>query len=210
MRGTDTSLARWALAAGLGALLAVLSLGGSVLAQSPSPALEPTPSAEIVGADLFPSADEVREIFGVDLSLLGLGDGLSQAWEGSDFDSETQRAQMAMYTSAQEEGAGPLTAVIIDVVVFESAEGALLHTGDLMFGDEAVVPGFQTELDGDLVWTTSFTHEDAGGAVIILVSGPLALTVTALAVDEPEPETEAEAIAQLVLDRVSGEPSAAP
>ena len=210
MRGTDARRARQAVAAGLCALLATISLGGNLVAQSPTPSVAPSSLVETVGADLFPTAEEVSDIFGVDLELLGIGGGLSQAWESSDFDSEMLSAQMAMYSSAQEEGEGPLTVVIIDIVVFESADDALLHTRDTMFGDEPPPPGFETELAGEFVVPISFVHDGAGAAIIILVKGPVAFAVTALATDEPEPEIESEAIAQLILDRLAGEQTAAP
>ncbi len=67
-----------------------------------------------------------------------------------------------------------------------------------------------TELAGKFVVPISFVHDGAGAAIIILVNGPVAFAVTALATDEPEPETESEAIAQLILDRLAGEQTAAP
>ncbi|MEX1335996.1 MAG: hypothetical protein AB1Z66_11915 [Candidatus Limnocylindrales bacterium] len=210
MRGTSARRARRALASGLCALLATVNLGGNLLAQPPTSSAEPSPSSETEGVHLFPSAEEVSDIFGVDLTLLGIGGGLSQAWEGSDFDSEALSAQMAMYASAREQDEGPRTAVIIDIVVFESADDALMHTKDTLFGDDPIPPGFETESAGDFVVPMSFTHEGAAIAIVFHVTGPVAFSVTALAEDAPEPKAERDAIAQLILDRLVGEPSAAP
>jgi hypothetical protein len=196
------------MVAGLCALVATVGLGGSLLAQAPSPSLEPSTVVEAADADLFPSAEEVSEILGVEVESLGVHDGLSQAWEGSDFYSDSlPSAQMATYTSPQGEDEGPLTGVVIDIVRFESGDDALRHTKDTMFGDDVVAKlDFETDLGGDLVATMSWAADDGvGGSVIVLVTGPVAIVVVALASDAPEMEAESEAIVGLILDRLSGE-----
>lgn len=207
MRGSHTRPVRATLTVGLFALVTTIGLGGSVLAQSPTPTGDPDAPAVAPGADLFPSAVEISEILGGELELLGVDRGLSQAWEGSDFAPETVRSiQMAMYRSPEAVDEGQLKAVIIDVVRFEGADEALSQARELMFGEDPVPTDFESGLTGDLAITTSFTHEGLGGTFVFVVSGPDAFSVSAMAMNEEPPETAGEAIAQLIQDRLASEP----
>lgn len=203
MRGTIARPGWRGVAFGLCAVLATISLADHALAQSPSPSVEPSESLAAPATDLFPSADEVSEILGLELVLAGVGGGLSQAWEGSGFGPTTvPSGQMALYDSAESDDEGPLAAVIVDILVFENGDDALAHTRDTMFGEDPVPLGFESGLDADLVATMSFRHEGAGGVFMVLVEGAVVFSITALVRDAPEPETEGTAIARLILERL--------
>lgn len=186
--------------------MAVVGLCGTLLAHSPAPSASPTKPMEIDDTALFPSADQISEVLGVSVESQGVQSGLSQAWEGSDFDPETlPSAHMAVYASPPDDD-GQLTGVVIDIIRFESVDEAVTNVEDTMFGDDEVLPGFETELDGDFLATISGATDDAMGvSVIFMVTGPVAVSVTAVATDVPEMEAESEAIVGLILDRLRGD-----
>lgn len=190
------------------ALVVAMSLTVGAQAQSPDPGAELSDPAGAPSGDVFPSAGEVGEIMGLEVELLGVEGGLSQAWEGSDFAPDSLRsAEMAIYMSPGEEGSRH--AVLIDIVRFASAAEALEQTRELMFGEEAPPGAFETELAADLVATMSFTSDGTGGVFIYVVAGSDAFSVTALVEGGPAPEVQGDAIAELVLGRLASEPPAA-
>jgi hypothetical protein len=83
---------------------------------------------------------------------------------------------------------------------------AVTNVEDTVFGDDEVLPGFATELEGDFLASMSGATDDGMGvSVIFMVTGPVAVSVTAVATDVPEMEAESEAIVELVLDRLRGD-----
>ena len=190
------------------ALLVAMSLTVGATAQSPDPDAELTDPKGAPPGDVFPSAVEISGIMGVEVELLGVEGGLSQAWEGSDFTPDSVRsAEMAIYMSPGDEGSRH--AVLIDIVRFASAADALEQTREFVF-DETTLPGaFETGLAADLIATMSFTRDGTGFVFIQLVTGPDAFSATALVEGGPAPEVQGEAIAELILERLAHEPPAA-
>jgi len=189
----------------LTASMAVSGLGGSLLAQSPSPPVEPDTLVETAVLDPFPTVEEISEVLEVEVEARGIEDGLSQIWEGTDLDWQSlPSAQLQMYVSPQDEPQGPLTGVIIDVARFESVDDAVHHVDDVVFADGA--PGFETELSGDFVATASSESDDEmGGSFIFLREGPVAVVVTVFATGATEMEAASESIVGLVLSRLHGD-----
>jgi len=189
----------------LSALMATIGLGGSLLAQSPSPTVEPSTLVESAVLDPFPSAEEISEILGVDVEARGIEDGLSQIWEGTDIDLQTlPSAQLQVYFSPTDGPQDSLTAVIIDVAHFDSVDDAAQHVDDVVFADG--LPGFETDLPGDYAATASFQTDDGfGGSYIFLREGPVVVAVTAMAAGTTEMEAVSEAVVALVLSRLHGD-----
>ena len=186
--------------------MAVVGLCGALMAQSPAPSASPIDPMEIDDTALFPSADQISQVLGVSVQSQGVQSGLSQAWEGSDFDAGTlPSAHMAVYASPPDDE-GQLTGVVIDIIRFQSVDEAVTNVEDTVFGDDEVLPGFETELEGDFLASMSGATDDGMGvSVIFMVTGPVAVSVTAVATDVPEMEAESEAIVELVLDRLRGD-----
>ncbi len=89
MRRGDATRVRRVMVACLSALVATIGLGGGLLAQSPSPPVEPSALVETAVLDPFPTAEEISDILGVDVEARGVEDGLSQIWEGTILDLQT-------------------------------------------------------------------------------------------------------------------------
>ena len=192
----------------LSALMTVIGLGGSLLAQSPSPPVEPRTLVETAVLDPFPTAEEISDILGVDVEARGIEDGLSQIWEGTILDWQTlPSAQLQIYASPTDEVQGPSAGVIIDIARFGSADDAMRHVDDVV--DDVVddgQPGFATDLTGDFVATASFESDDGfGGSFMFLREGPVVVAVTAMATGTTEMEVVSEAVVALVLSRLHGD-----
>jgi hypothetical protein len=186
MRKGDATRAWRVMVAGLCALVATIGLGGSLLAQSPSPSVEPSTLVETAVLDPFPTAEEISDILGVDVEARGIEDGLSQIWEGTILDWQTlPSAQLQIYASSTDEPQGPSAGVIIDIAHFGSADDAMRHVDDVVddLVDDLVddgQPGFATDLTGDFVATASFESDDGfGGSFMFLREGPVVVAVTA-------------------------------
>ena len=206
MRRQDADpIRRVVVIACLSAFIAVIGLGGSLLAQSLSPPVEPSTLVETVVLDPFPTAEEISDILGVDVEARGVEDGLSQIWEGTLLDLQTLTAQLQIYASPTDEPQGPFIGVTIDIVRFGSADDAMRHVDDVVNDavDDLVQPGFATDLTGDFVATASFESDQGfGGSFIFLRDGPVVVVVTAAATDATEMEAVSEAVVALVLSRL--------
>ena len=196
---------RRVMVACLSALVAMIGLGGSLLAQSPSPSAEPSALVETAVLDPFPSAEEMSEILGVGVEARGIEEGLSQIWEGTDIDVQTlPSAQLQVYFSPTDGPQDSMTAVIIDVAHFGSVDDAAQHVDDVVFEDG--LPGFEADLTGDYVDAASFETDDGfGGSYIFLREGPVVVAVTAMAAGTTEMEAVSEAVVAFVLGRLHGD-----
>ena len=113
----------------LGALVATAT-GGGALAQEPSPEPESSVMVDAGVPSPFPTAEEVSEVLGVEVGIRGIEPGLSQLWEGIEFDwQELLTAIIGTYL-APPLGTGPLAGATIDVAEFETEEDAVLHADD--------------------------------------------------------------------------------
>jgi hypothetical protein len=202
MRRREATPVRRVMVACLSAAMATIGLGGSLLAQSPSPLVEPSTLVETVVLDPFPSAEEISDILGVHVEARGIEDGLSQIWEGTIIDWQSlPSAQLQFYFSPTDEPQVPLTGAIIDVAHFGSVEDAVQSVDDVVFVDGP--PGFVTDLPGDYVATASFESDDGfGGSYIFLREGPVVVAVTVIAAGTTEMEAISEAVGALVLGRL--------
>jgi hypothetical protein len=204
MRRGEATPVRRVMVAGLSALMAMIGLSGSLLAQSPSPPVEPSTLVETAVLDPFPTAEEISDILGVDVEARGIEDGLSQIWEGTILDWQAlPSAQLQIYFSPTEEPQGPSAGVIIDVAHFGSVDDAMRHVDDVVDDGQ---PGFATDLTGDYVATASFETDDGiGGSFMFFREGPVVVAVTAMATGTTEMEAISEAVVALVLSRLHGD-----
>jgi hypothetical protein len=208
VRRGDGTRVRRVMVAGLCALMAMVGLGGSLLAQSPSPPVESSTVVETAVVDPFPTAEEISDILGVDVEARGIEEGLSQIWEGTILDWQTlPSAQLQIYASSTDEPQGPSAGVIIDIAHFGSADDAMRHVDDVV--DDVVddgQPGFATDLTGDFVATASFESDDGfGGSFMFLREGPVVVVATMFAAGATEMEVASEAVVALVLSRLHGD-----
>ena len=192
---------RW-VAVLLGAL-AVTATGVVALAQEPSP--QPEPSAmDVAGVPSpFLTAEEVSEILGTEVGIRSIEPGLSQLWEGIEFDwQELPRAMLGIYVAPPYGTGEPLAGVTIDVAEFVTVEDAVRHADD-KFADYP--EGFDTDLDGDYVLTQTFPPDEFDASFIVFREGALIVVVTAMSFDGTVMEAASEAIVELVLSKLGDE-----
>ena len=186
----------------LGAL-AVTATGGGALAQEPSPEPESSVMVDAGVPSPFPTAEEVSEVLGVEVGIRGIEPGLSQLWEGIEFDwQELPTAMIGTYVAPPLGTGEPLAGATIDVAEFETEEDAVLHADDKFAG---YPEGFETDLDGDYVLTQTFPSDDFDGSFIVFREGPLIVVVTAVSFDGTVMEAASEAIVELVLSKLGDE-----
>ena len=202
----DADRVRRTVIACLFACIAAIGVSDSRLAQSPYP---PGASSAPVGAgpQVFPSAEEISEVLGVDVEARGIQDGLSQLWEGTDIDVDALvSARTQSYAAPQAETQDPLTGVLIDVAHFQGLDEAAQHGDDVAAAVTNGLPGFATDLSGDLVATGSFTSDEGfGGSIIVVRDGLVVVVVTTFATGADEMEAVSEAVVGLVLRRLHGD-----
>jgi hypothetical protein len=203
----DADRVRRTVIACLFACIATIGDSGSLLAQSPSPPGASSAPVEGAGLELFPSAEEISEVLDVDVEARGIQDDLSNLWEGTDIDWDAMvSARTQSYAPPQAETQDPLTGVLIDVVHFQGLDEAAQHGDDVAAAVTNGLPGFATDLSGDLVATASFTSDDGfGGSVIVVRDGLVVVVVTTFATGADEMETVSEAVVGLVLGRLHGD-----
>ena len=191
---------RWA--AVLLAAVAAIGAGGGALAQSPSTQPGPSVSPDAGVPSPFPTAEEVSEVLGTEVGIRSIEPGLSQLWEGIEFDwTELPRAMLGVYVAPPYGTGESIAGAMIDVAEFETADDAVRHADD-KFADYP--EGFETDLDGDYVLTHTFASDDVDGSFIVFREGPLIVLVTAMSFDGTVMETASEAILELVLGKLDG------
>ena len=165
---------------------------------------DPPPTAHESGAmSGFPTAAEVSEVLGVEVGIRGIEPGLSQLWEGIEFDwQELPSAYIGMYSAPPFETEEPLMGVVIDVAEFATVDDAIRHA-DGKFADYR--EGFETKLSGDYVLTHTFPSGDFDGSFIVLRDGLVIVVVTAMSFDGTVMEAASEEIVELVLRRLDDE-----
>lgn len=183
----------------LGALAATATGGGALAQESPP---EPESSVMVVAEvpSPFPTAEEVSEVLGVEVGIRGIEPGLSQLWEGIEFDwQELPSAMVGTYVAPPNGTGEPLVGVTIDVAEFVTVEDAVRHADD-KFADYP--EGFETDLDGDYVLAQTFPSDDVNGSFIVYREGTLIIVVTAASFDGTMMEAASEALVELVLSKL--------
>jgi len=198
MMTSDGARLRWV--AVLFGALAATATGGGALAQEPSP--EPESSLMVVAAipSPFPTAEEVSEVLGVEVGIRGIEPGLSQLWEGIEFDwQELPTAMIGIYVAPPYGTGEPTAGVTIDVAEFVAVEDAVRHADD-KFADYP--EGFEADLDGDYVLTQTFPSDDFDASFIVYREDTLIIVVTTVSFDGTVMEAASEAIVELVLSKL--------
>lgn len=194
---------RQATTASLIALSASAFLNGSLAASSTAETEPPPVAIETAAQRAFPSSDEISAVTGVELEASGIQDGLSQLWEGIDFDpdEDVPSAQIQIYRTPEEAPPGEMLGVVIDIVDFGSVEDAVGHVDEVMFTDYP--PGFAADLSVDYLVTNEGQTDDGFTAAFILVrNGPFAFSVWSFGMDAGEIVSLTTSVAQAVLSRL--------
>lgn len=191
---------RWA--AVLLAAVAAIGAGGGALAQSPSTQPDPSASPDAGVPSPFPTAEEVSGVLGVEVGIRGIEPGLSQLWEGIEFDwQELPTAMIGIYVAPPLGTGDPVAGATIDVAEFETVDEAVRHADD-KFADYP--EGFETDLGGDYVLTQTFQSDDFGGSFIVFREGPVIVVVTVASFDGTVMEAASELLVELVLAKLDG------
>lgn len=200
MIANDRARTRWV--AVILCALAATAIGGGALAQSPSSHPESSATVEALVPSPFPTAEEVSDVLGVEVGIRAIEPGLSQLWEGIEFDwQELPTAMIGTYV-APPLGTGELVAgATIDVAEFETVDDAVRHADDKFAG---YPEGFETDLDGDYVLAQTFQSDDFGGSYIVFRDGPIIVVVTAASFDGTVMEAASELLVELVLSKLDG------
>lgn len=195
---------RQATTASLIALSASALLNGS-LAASSTPDTEPPPAAiETAAQRAFPSLEEISAFAGVELEASRIHDGLSQLWEGIDFDQneDVPSAQIQIYRTPEEAPPDEILGVAVDIVHFGSVEDAVRHVDKVMFTDYP--PGFAADLTVDYLVTNAGQTDDGFTVAFVLVrNGPFAFSVWSFGMNAGETESLTAMVAEVVLGRLS-------
>ncbi len=195
---SDGARLRW-VAVLLGALAATAA-GSGALAQEPDPEPEPSVLVDAEVPSPFPTAEEVSGVLGHEVGIRGVEPGLSQLWEGIEFDwQELPRAMIGIYVAPPYGAGEPLAGVTIDVAEFVTVEDAVRHADD-KFADYP--KGFETDLDGDYVLTQTFPSDDFDASFIVYREDTLIVVVTAVSFDGTVMEAASEATVELVLSKL--------
>jgi hypothetical protein len=201
MTTNDGARLRWASV--LLSALTATAIGGGALAQEPTPQLGPSAPVDASVPSPFPTAEEVGAVLGVEVGIRGIEPGLSQLWEGIEFDwQELPSAYVGIYRAPPFETDEPLAGAIIDVAEFVTVDDAMRHA-DEKFADWPT--GFETDLSGDHVFTHTFPSEDFDGSFIVLRDGSVVVVATVMTSNGTDTEAASEAMVELVLSKLRGE-----
>ena len=189
--------------------------GAGCTTDAPSPSTSPrTTLADF--ESIFPSADEVGEVLGLEVEAMGIRGDLGQYWEGTEFAPGTLvSTQLQHYRwpagGTPEDSDDAFAGVSVEIDRFGSVDDAARYGGDIASSITDPLADFPTELSADLVATGTWASDEGfGGSTIVARTGPIVVIVTAARTGATEMETATEAVTKLVLDRLSGERPSGP
>jgi len=191
----------------LALLVAATSPASAQALASPSPSTPASPSAALMVDQAFPGGLEVSDAIGVEVEAQDIQSDLSQLWEGIEIDADAVvTARMRVYGRSDEATDEMLAMALLDIVQLGDAARALGLGEGVATAITGPSEGFQTELEAELVATSSWASDDGfGGSTIVAVKGPFVVVVVVAAADAAEMAGASEAVTSIVLDRLGSD-----